>query len=122
MTMKSKLLSALILGTTFALATPMVASAEYITAMEDIHYEKCVVDTSSIFYPDAKDHKNQFNVVVYYYNDIKNPDKNQMYTFKYRFSEEDMQWTIHTSEDKWENVEPKSVASDVLRTCMPYLK
>ena len=120
--MKSKLLSALILGTAFAFATPMVANAEYITALEDIHYEKYVVDTSSIFYPDANDHRSQFNVTVYYYNDIKNPDKNQMYTFKFKFDEKSMQWLIHTSEDKWENVEPKSIASDILRTCLPYLK
>jgi hypothetical protein len=120
--MKNKLLSALILGTSFALATPMVASAEYITALEDIHYEKYVVDTSSIFYPNPEDHRSQFNVTVYYYNDIKNPDKNQMYTFKFKFDEKNMQWLIHTSEDKWETVEAKSVASDILRTCIPYLK
>lgn len=120
--MKNKLLSALILGTSFALATPMVASAEYITAVEDVHYEKYVVDTTSIFYPDPNNHLGQFNVAVYYYNDIKNPDKGTQYVFKFKFDEKDMKWNIHTADDKWEVVEAKSVASDILRVVLPYLK
>lgn len=109
--------SLLVLGTT--IVSPHISSAQYITAVENVHYEKYIVDTSSIYYPTAQ-HQDRFNVGVYYYGDIKNPDKAQPYVYKFKF--ENNTWYIHAADDSWNEVEPNSISSDVLRVCLPYLQ
>lgn len=97
---------------------PSSASAEYVTARNDVKYDKWIVDTSSIYYPNNGDNT-RFNVVVYEFNDIHNLDKSNPYCFKYKF--ENNQWFIHAG-DNWETCESGSVSSDVLKVVIPYLK
>lgn len=111
--------------TVFALVFSMVlaympssVSAEYVTARNIVKYEKWVADTSSIYYPNSGDNS-RFNVIVYEYTDIHNPDKGNPYCFKYKF--EDNKWFIHANKE-WEPCESGSVSSDVLKVVIPYLK
>ena len=99
---------------------PSVSNAEYITLLEETHYEKYVLDTDSLYYPD-KDHKfNQFNCIVWFYDA---PDaKGIAYTLRYKF--EKNKWLMAEKDgDKlvWDELEENSVASNALRVVLPYI-
>lgn len=96
-------------------AAPAVAQAAYVTAYQNIVYEKDVVDTNSIYNPD-KDH---FNCVVYTFH--SDTDKGQPYIYKYMYDEGEMVWKIH-ADGQWNTVESGSLAASVLKVCLPYLK
>lgn len=98
-----------------ALTVPCVSSAAYVTAYQNIVYEKDIVDMSSIYNPD----KNHFNCVVYTFH--SSTDKGRPYIYKYMFDENEMAWKIHAG-GEWNIVEPGSLAADVLKVCLPYLK
>lgn len=98
-----------------ALTVPCVSSAAYVTAYQNIVYEKDIVDTSSIYNPD----KNHFNCVVYTFH--SSTDKGQPYIYKYMFDENKMAWKIHAG-GEWNIIELGSLAADVLKVCLPYLK
>jgi hypothetical protein len=114
-------LCALAASTALFTVVPSDCNAEYITAYEDIKYEKYVVDTDSFFYPDVNDKENQFNCIVWYYQSAN--DKGQPYTFRFRF--ENNNWKVAERNKKkeliWVKVESKSIASGVLRACLPYI-
>ena len=121
MKISKKLKSILLAGmiSTSVLA-PSMANAQYITAYEKVVYDKYVVDTASFFYPDKDDKYNKFNCIVWHYT--SDTDKGSPFAFKFKF--ENNKWYIHeTVKDKssWVIVENNSVASDVLRVCLPYL-
>lgn len=97
------------------LAVPSVTQAAYVTAYQNIVYEKDVVDTNSIYNPD-KDH---FNCVVYTFH--SDTDKGQPYIYKYMYDEGEMVWKIH-ADGQWNTVESGSLAASVLKVCLPYLK
>ena len=107
------LLSAAIIAA--GLTIPSVSSAAYITAYQNIVYEKYIVDTNSIYNPD----KNHFNCVVYTFH--SDTDKGHPYIYKFLYDENEMTWKIH-ADGEWNIVEPKSLAADVLKVCLPYLK
>ncbi|WP_303104869.1 hypothetical protein [uncultured Mitsuokella sp.] len=96
-------------------AAPAVTQAAYVTAYQNIVYEKDVVDTNSIYNPD-KDH---FNCVVYTFH--SDTDKGQPYIYKYMYDEGEMVWKIH-ADGQWNTVESGSLAASVLKVCLPYLK
>ena len=97
------------------------ASAEYLTAYEDIKYEKYIVDTASFYYPDEKNKLGQYNCIVWYYTSKE--DKGTPYTFRFKY--ENNQWNVAERDSKgnlmWAKVDNNSVASDVLRVSLPYL-
>lgn len=118
--MVKKVIASALLALGLIWSIPNISFAEYITASETMKYEKYVVDTTSIFYPNKDDHRSMFNVIVWFYNDYNDQSKGSAFCFKYKF--EDNQWKIHASDDKWNVVENNSIASDVLRVTLPYLK
>lgn len=105
----------LLAGLAFFAAAPSVTQAAYVTAYQNIVYEKDVVDTNSIYNPD-KDH---FNCVVYTFH--SDTDKGQPYIYKYMYDEGEMVWKIH-ADGQWNTVESGSLAASVLKVCLPYLK
>ena len=112
MRIRNLLLAAIIAA---GLTMPSVSNAAYITAYQNIVYEKDIVDTNSIYNPD-KDH---FNCVVYTFH--SDTDKGHPYIYKFFYDENEMTWKIH-ADGEWNIVEPKSLAADVLKVCLPYLK
>lgn len=109
------------LATAVAISVPFASTthAEYITAFEE--YNKYVVDTDSFFYPDKKDPYHRFNCIVWQYTDAENKHK-KAYTFQFKYDKN--QWYfLEKDGDKynWTLAENKSIASDILRVCMPYL-
>ena len=123
---KAKLAAMLLTGT-FAVSAmsvfTSVANAQYITAFEQQVYEKYVVDTQSIFYPE-KHTTDMFNVLVWAYTDMKDPEKAQPYTYKFKY--EDRTWKIFSKRDKADEgryiaFDNDSIAQHVLRVCLPYL-
>ena len=124
MNFKKKLILMALAGT-FSVVNilPSTASAEYITAFEQQIYEKYVVDTQSIFYPE-KHSTDMFNVLVWTYTDMKNPEKAQAYTYKFKY--EDRTWKVFSKKNKddegrYITFDNDSVAQHVLRVCLPYL-
>jgi hypothetical protein len=120
--MKFKKLKSLILAgmISTSVLVPSIANAQYITAYEKVVYDRYVVDTASFFYPDKDDKYNKFNCIVWHF--VSDTDKGSPFTFKFKF--DNNKWYIHeTTKDKshWVVVENNSVASDVLRVCLPYL-
>lgn len=100
--------------------SPTISHAEYITAFEDIKYEKYVVDTDSLYYPDENHKFDQFNCVVWYYTSPE--DKGKPYTFRFKF--EKNVWKLAEKDgDKlvWEMFEDTSPAANVLRIVIPYI-
>ena len=114
-------LCALAASTALFSIAPSDCNAEYITAYEEIKYDKYVVDTDSFFYPDEKHKDSQFNCIVWYYNGPE--DKGQPYTFRFRF--ENNTWKVaERNKDKelvWVKVEANSIASGVLRATLPFI-
>lgn len=117
----------LICGTMLALGTIMAGSssithAEYITAFEEIKYDKYVVDTDSFFYPDKEDKYHQFNCIVWRYTSA-NDEKGKPYTFRFKYNDNSWYVAERDKDNKliWVKVENKSIASDVLRVTLPYL-
>lgn len=100
---------------------PNNCNAEYITAFEEIKYEKYVVDTDSFFYPNEKDKNSQFNCIVWKYTSAE--DKGSPFAFKFKF--ENNKWYIHERNKKneleWVDVDPTSIAAGVLRVALPYI-
>jgi hypothetical protein len=121
MKIKNLICGALAVGAMFAV-NPGVSHAEYLTAFEDVRYEKYVVDTDSFFYPEKNDKYHQFNCIVWKYTSSE--DKGTPYTFRFKY--ENNKWFIAErkkgKEDLvWVEVENKSIASDVLRVSLPYI-
>jgi hypothetical protein len=101
--------------------------AAMITAYEQHIDEKYVVDTSSIYRPDA----NHISVLVYYSETNKNISDDK---FNYKFRFQNNQWYLLERKDApdsdtdikedethyWAVVEDKSVAQDVLRVAVAY--
>ena len=115
-----KILASVILAGTLMNVAPAISHAEYITAFEEIKYEKYVVDTDSIYFPDKKHKFDQFNVVVWYYTSEK--DKGKSYTFRYKFDKN--VWKLAEQDgDKlsWETFEDTSPAADILRAVIPFI-
>lgn len=119
------ILAGLVIGTC-AYAIPKDCSAALVTAYEQQVDEKYVVDTSSIYRPDA----NHISVLVYYSESFKNIS-DQKYTYKFRY--DDNKWWILEHKSKggpedireddthyWAVVEPNSIAQDVLRVVTAY--
>ena len=100
---------------------PEVTNAEYLTAVEEIKYDKYVVDTDSFFYPDKNDKFHQFNCIVWHYTSAE--DKGTPFTFRFKYNNN--QWKVAERNAKkelvWVDVENTSIASDVLRVAMPYI-
>lgn len=117
--------AALALGTVL-MGSTSVGHAEYITALEEYHYEKYVVDTDSLYYPDPKHKFDRFNCLIWFY---EKPDqqKGKPYTLQYKF--EDNTWkmaekvTEKDGKEKlvWDKLEENSVASNVLRIVLPFI-
>lgn len=121
MKIKHILSTLLITGVLFN-ATPNTSHAEYITAFEDIKYEKYVVDTDSLYFPDPKHKLDQFNCVVWFYTSAT--DKGTSYTFRYKFDKNEWKLAEHDSKtDKlvWETFEDTSPAANVLRVVIPFI-
>jgi len=114
------LVAAIACGCALAVS-PSISHAEYITAFEDIKYEKYVVDTSSLFFPD-KDHKmKQFNVAVWYYT---SETEKKPYVFSYKF--ENNTWKLGEKDNKdgkiyYEKFDDNSPAANILATVLPYI-
>ena len=113
---------ALAASTALFAVVPSDCNAEYITAYEEIVYDKYVVDTDSFFYPDEKRKSDMFNCIVWEYKSAE--DKGQPYTFRFKF--EDNAWKIAERkkghEDLvWVKVETNSIASGVLRAALPFI-
>ena len=115
-----KLLASLGAACVIASSFAVPAHAEYITAFEE--YDKYVVDTDSFFYPDKKDPYHRFNCMVWRYTDAENTQK-KPYTFQFKFEKNKWYFLEKVSEDKyeWTVAEDRSIASDILRVCMPFL-
>ena len=120
MKLRKLICGALVVGSMLSMVAG-VSHAEYLTAYEDIKYEKYVVDTASFYYPDKNDKYNQFNCIVWRYT--SDTDKGSPFTFRFKYV--DNQWKV-AERDKnnkliWVKVENKSIAAGVLRATMPYL-
>jgi hypothetical protein len=124
MKLKKFITAALAFGM-FTGISPAVSHAEYITALEDIHYEKYVVDTDSVFFPDKEHKLNAFNVIIWSYT--SETDKGIAYTLRYKFEKGEwkMAEKVKTEDGKekleWDKLEENSVASNVLRIMIPYI-
>ena len=119
MKFKKGIIASILLGMSVAMA-PSSASAEYITAVEEMHYEKYVVDTTSLYFPDPKHKTTQFNFLVRYYTSPT--DKGKPLTFRYKFEKD--KWLLAEKDgDKlvWEPFDDTSPAADILRVIIPYL-
>jgi hypothetical protein len=90
--------------------------AAYVTAYQKVIYEKFVVDTTSIYEQDLQ----HFNCIVYAY-ESENDSTGKAFVYKFRYDDEIMKWELHT-DGTWEVVESNSIAADVLRVCIPYIK
>ena len=124
MQIKKTLVSSVLAGI-IALET-LPCSAAMITARATKIDESYTVDTSSLYVKD----KNNFNVGVYYTDNIKN--KTNPYVYKFSFI--DNKWyvlekTTNPSKDDikvddthyWGYIENGSIAQDVLRVTLPYV-
>lgn len=101
-----------------AMAFSFVPSTEaaYVTAYQKVIYEKFVVDTTSIYEQDLQ----HFNCIVYAYESEKD-STGKPFVYKFRFDDQNMKWELHAN-GNWEVVESGSIAADVLRVCLPYIK
>lgn len=117
-----------VLGIGFVTYDFSTCDAAMVTAYEQQVDEKYVVDTTSIYRPDA----NHISVLVYYSDTYKNI-LNSQYNYKFRFQNDkwyllekvspaDVVPTDIKEDDThyWSIVEPKSVAQDVLRVAVAY--
>ena len=121
MNLKKTLVSFAVLGSIVG-STYGVSHAEYLTAYEDIHYEKYVVDTASFYYPNPKNKLNEFNCIVWRYT--SESDKGSPFTYRFRFVNNTWKIAERKNPDadlEWVKVESNSIASDVLRVSLPYL-
>ena len=104
-----------------------IAHAEVITAYSQHIDEKYDVDTSTIYNPD----KNHINVGVYYTDNVKK--KTNPFVFKFQYINNS--WMLLEKKDKaeegdikeddhhyWAHVDNGSVAQDILRVIIPYMK
>ncbi|MFV0635079.1 hypothetical protein [Mitsuokella sp.] len=127
MKMKKNILGMLLAATAAVCAPVAVCSAAYVTAYEQHVDEKYVVDTSTVYRPDA-DH---INVGVYYTDNIK--QKTYPYVYKFWYNSGRGAWYILEQKDKaesgdiyeddthyWSIVEEKSIAQDVLKVVLAY--
>ena len=96
---------AMLVAAVAAIYVPTACSAAYVTAYEQHVDEKYVVDTSTVYRPDAE----HINVGVYYTDNIKN----KTYPYVYKF------W-YNTGRGAWSIVEEKSIAQDVLKVVLAY--
>jgi hypothetical protein len=115
-----KILSGMLVMGAVLTSASSITHAEYITAYEEIKYDKYIVDTDSFFYPNKNNMNNEFNCIVWHYT--SNDDKGQPYTFRFKY--ENNTWKIAERKGKgedlvWVTVEANSVASDVLRVSLP---
>lgn len=89
--------------------------------------ESYTVDTSTIYNPD----KNHINVGVYYSDNLKK--STSPYVFKYQFinnqwrilekkSNKDVDDIQEDANHYWARIDPNSIAQDVLRVIIPYMK
>lgn len=119
---------AAVLGIGFVTYDFPTCDAAMVTAYEQQVDEKYVVDTTSIYRPDA----NHISVLVYYSDTYKNI-LNSQYNYKFRFQNDkwyllekvspaDVVPTDIKEDDThyWSIVESKSVAQDVLRVAVAY--
>lgn len=118
----SNVLKASVVAGILIATNPCVSDAEYVTAYEEVHYEKYVLDTNSFYYPDKKHKLAQFNCLVWCYTDKNDENKKKPYTFRYRFVED--HWELAEQDgDKlvWAKFDNNSPASYILRVALPYI-
>lgn len=118
---------AMLVAAVAAVYVPAACSAAYVTAYEQHVDEKYVVDTSTVYRPDAE----HINVGVYYTDNIKN--KTYPYVYKFWYNTGRGAWYILEQKNAaesgdiyeddthyWSIVEEKSIAQDVLKVVLAY--
>ena len=101
---------------------PSVTHAQYITVLEETHYEKYVVDTNSLYYPDKKHKFEQFNCIIWFYD---NPElvNGTPYVMQYKF--EDNTWKLAEQDGNklvWNKIKENSVAANTLKIMLAYIE
>ena len=114
--MLKKFIAAALGAVAFYFSFAPVSEAAYVTAYEKVIYERFVVDTSSIYEQDLQ----HFNCIVYAYQSAQDTS-GKPFVYKFRFDDQNMKWELHAN-GNWEVVESGSIAADVLRVCLPYIK
>ena len=107
---------AMLVAAVAAVYVPTACSAAYVTAYEQHVDEKYVVDTSTVYRPDAE----HINVGVYYTDNIKNnTGRGAWYILEQKNAAES--GDIYEDDTHyWSIVEEKSIAQDVLKVVLAY--